>query len=287
MKRLLIAGTLALALITPAVVIAQSQPTPDEAMEQIAAVVIAAGYALPTTTAPPTTTTAPTTTTTAPTTTTTAPTTTTQPPTTTTTLGNPPQHEGEAYDFMVNIQGEGNAWVAPYHLDLGNGIGWGYGNRDGYRCMYGILVEGDALTSQSPVGRFTVTRIDGAAAYVLINDRDMPDRGPLLRHFGNGLLDPPDGVRQGECPPPDANVNYEPFTGPGQLPVVDYVGPGGQILERRDYRTVANNDPRLKFRLFSETDQKVTVVAYWENLPIVVVYYEAPWGDVRMEAFIP
>lgn len=278
MKKFL-TGVIALALLGGSIAaVAQTPMTDSEALEAIADIVVAQGYARPTTTVPTTTTT-------------------TLPPTTTTTLGNPPQHEGEAYDFMVNIQGVGNAWVAPYHLDLGNGFGWGYGNRDGYRCQYGTLVEGDALTSQSPVGRFTVTRIDGAAAYVLINDRDMPDRGPLLRHFGTGLLDPPSGVQQGECPPPDANVNYEPFTGPGQLPVVDYVGPNGEIFERRDYRTIDNDDPRLKFRLLSVTPQRVTVVAYWENLPIVVIYYDAPalfdgaapsWADdVHMQAFVP
>lgn len=218
------------------------------------------------------------------TTTTTRPTTTTAPPTTTTTSP-PPTPSGERYDFMVSIQDEGLAWAAPYYLDLGNGFGWGYGNRDGYKCQYGILVAGDALTSQNPMGRFRVARIAEAESYVLINDRYMPDRGPLLRHYDTGLLDPPDGVQQGECPPPDAS--YEPYFGPGERPVIDYLR-NGQILERRDYRNVVIQDPRLKFRLISETDQEVVVMSYWDNLPIAPIYYDAPFGGgVTMNAFVP
>lgn len=230
-----------------------------------------------TTTRPPTTTTTRRTTTT-----TAAPTTTTVAPITTTT-GPLPTPTGDRYDFMVNVAGVGQAWVAPYYLNLPYtpNTGWGYGNRDGYKCMYGILLWND-----EPVGRFTVTAIPEAQSYTIINDRYMPDRGPLLRHYDTGLLDPPDGVRQGECPPPD--LPYEPSTLPGQRPVVDYIGPNGQLLERRDYRKVDIQDSRLKFRLHSATAARVTVVAYWEDQPFVVVYYDAPYGGgVTMNGYVP
>lgn len=238
-----------------------------------------------TTTEATTTTEEPTTTSTAPPTTTTAAPT-TQPPTTTTT-GPLPSPTGPRFDFMVNINSVTQAWVAPYYLNLPYtpDTGWGYGNRDGYRCFYAILLFGD-----DPVGRVLLTAISEAQSYIVINDRYMPDKGPLLRHYDTGLLDPPDNVRQGECPPPDDDIDYEPFTGPGEFPVIDYIGPEGQLLERRDYRKLVDLDPRLKFRLFSVSPERVTVVAYWENLPIAPIYYDAPveWDSgVTMNGFVP
>jgi hypothetical protein len=190
---------------------------------------------------------------------------------------------------MVNIHEVSQAWVAEYFLELPytEGVGWGYGNRDGYKCMYGVLLrDGD------PVGRFTVTAIREAESYVIINDRNMPDRGPELRHYNTGLLgsesNPPDTVRQGECPPP--TEVYEESTLPGQFPVIDYLGPNGELLERRDYRRLDNADldPRLKFRLHHADELRATVIAYWENIPFAVVYYDAPYGTgVTMSAFVP
>lgn len=291
--------------------LAASGETVEVPLDELEAVIAQLESWRPTTTVPTTTTTEPptttttqaTTTTTAPTTTTTAPTTTTQAPTTTTTVppttttttpGPLPTPSGARYDFMVNIHEVGLAWRAPYYLTLPytDGVGWGYGNRDGYRCMYGILLWDD-----DPVGKFWITAIQDAQSYVIVNDKGMPDKGPQLRHFGTGLLGsqstPPDEVRQGECPPPFADVDYEPFTGPGQLPVIDYIGPNGELLERRDYRKLDDEAPlpaELKFRLFSVTPTLVTVVAYWNNLPIAPIYYEAPaaWNSgVTMNAFVP
>jgi hypothetical protein len=237
-----------------------------------------------TTTEPPTTTTEePTTTTEPPTTTTTAPTTTTQPPTTTTT-GPLPNPTGDKYDFFVNVHQVGRAWTAPYFYNLPYtpDTGWADGNRDGYKCAYGIL-----LWDGEPVGRVTFTRVAGAAAYTIINDQGMPDRGDTLRHYDTGSLFPRP-VTQGECPPPDDDVDYVPSTLPGQLPVIDYLGPNGELLERRDYRKIVIEDPRLKFRLVSVSAERVTVVAYWENNPFVVVYYDAPYGTgVTMNGFVP
>jgi hypothetical protein len=290
-------------LVLTAAAVAQSNTVPVERAQlvewrdEIQAVVdeIDAALETTTTTAPPTTTeppttTAPTTTTEPPTTTTTAPaTTTTQPPTTTTT-GPLPNPSGSRYDFMVNVHEVGQAWVAEYYLDLPytDGVGWAYGNRDGYKCMYGPL-----LWNGIPVGRFRVAAVPEAESYVIINDRYMPDRGPLLRHYDTGLLgsesEPPDTVLQGECPPPD--LAYEPSAAPGQLPVIDYLGPNGELLERRDYRKLDDDGPldsRLKFRLVSSSAQVVIVVAYWENQPFAVVYYDAPYGGgVTMNGFVP
>lgn len=254
-----------------------------------------------TTTAPTTTTEPPTTTTEPPTTTTTAaPTTTTQattttattlPPTTTTT-GPLPTPTGENYEIFVTVDGVGPIWSAPYFRSLPYSpfTGWFDGNRDGYHCGFGIF--GWNLNTPSllddPAGRVTFTRIDGVA-YARINDRRMPENGDTNRHWATGLMTPRP-VRQGECPPP--TETYEPNTDPGQLPVVDYVNAlTGELLERRDYRKLDDDgplDPRLKFRLQSVDPERVTVIAYWENLPIVVIYYDAPFNSgVAMSAFVP
>jgi hypothetical protein len=287
-RKSLIALVLAPLVAFGGIAIAQAPQSDREALEAIGAILVDQGIVLPTTTQPPTTTTEPpTTTTAAPTTTTTAAPTTTTAPATTTSTGPLPTPTGEHYDFMVNVHEVGQAWVAEYYLNLPytDDVGWGYGNRDGYKCMYGILLWDD-----DPVGRFRVAAVPEAQSYTIINDRKMPDRGPLLRHYDTGLLgsesNPPDTVRQGECPPPD--LAYEPSTLPGQLPVIDYLGPNGELLERRDYQKLVDLDPRLKFRLHSATSQVVTVVAYWENVPFAVVYYDSPYGGgVTMDAFVP
>lgn len=273
-----------------------------QALEEIGSILVERGIVLPTTTAGPTTTTRPstttsqgttttrpgtTTTTRPPTTTTTQPpgTTTTVPPTTTTTAPLPTP-EGPRYDFFVNVLGVGRAWLAKYFYTLPYtpNTGWADGNRDGYKCAYGILMWND-----QPVGRVTFSRVSGAATYTIINDQGMPDRGDTLRHYDTGSLFP-QPVTQGECPPPIEA--YEPSLEPGQLPVIDYIGPGGELLERRDYRNVGITDPisdgRLKFRLTSVSAERATVVAYWENNPFVVIYYDAPYGaDVTMNGFVP
>lgn len=234
-----------------------------------------------------------TTATTRPTTTTTQGTTTTATtlPSTTTTTGPLPSPTGDNYEIFVTVDGEGAIWTAPYYrtLPYSPNTGWFDGNRDGYKCAFGIL--GWNLNTASklddPAGRFTFTRINGVA-YARVNDRRMPDSGPTLRHYATGLLTPAP-VTQGECPPP--TETYTPNTEPGQLPVIDYLGPQGQLLERRDYRKLDDDGPlpaELKFRLHSIDPLRVTVIAYWENNPIVVVYYDAPFNNgVTMAAFVP
>lgn len=287
MKRLLIAGTLALALITPAVVIAQSQPTPDEAMEEIAAIVIAAGYALPTTTtAPPTTTTAPTTTTTAPTTTTAAPTTTTVAPTTTapttTTTLPPPPVRGDGPRFTIILSQENatgpnpSLWNADYFrtLPYTSNTGWTDGDRSGYRCAYMFLVQGSNI-----VGRVTFIRVEapaGSSGYGIVNDSGM-DEGV---RFYDGTLAPANGPNElGDCPQSD--IPYETFNGPTQLPTVIYETTSGSILEVRNYKTTVTG-PGVTFRQVESTDQLVTVVGYKNGLPMIVVYYESMSPSVVM-----
>ena len=68
-------------------------------------------------------------------------------------------------------------------------------------------------------------------------------------------------------------ADYTPFTGPGQKPTVTYML-NGQLLEVRNYKTLATNTG-MTFQQVASTDDQVTVVAYFNNLPVIVVYYES------------
>jgi len=230
-------------------------------------------------------------TTNAPTTITTAPTT-TEPPTTTTTIPPtttlppppviwPPQ-SGPRYDAIVRVDGEGLLWRAPYFRTLTSGAGWADGNRDGYDCLYGILLD----AAGNPIGRFLFKRVDAAAAYVKILDEGMPENGPTNRHYDTGLLTPAP-VRQGECKPLHQDVPYTPLAGSGELPVVDYLT-DGTLLERRSYLDVDSDHVggRLLFQVESASLERVVVVAYWDSLPVVAVYYEA-MADTVMAVSVP
>lgn len=242
-----------------------------------------------TTTAPPTTTTeAPTTTTTqAPTTTTTvAPTTTTTtlPPTTTTTRPLPTP-TGERFDILLRGLG-GTApefwWDAPYYRNLpyAPNTGWTDGERHRYICAYMFLMHNGEV-----VGRTTFTNVPDANSYSQINDKFMLE---AQRYFDGTVAapgqvelfnrdDPDDPLN---CPPPD--LAYEEYLGPDRRPQIAYIHDGTPI----EFRTYASliTSPRIKFQVVSVSPQRVTVVAYVDNLPTIVIYYDSMVPSLVMES---
>ena len=80
---------------------------------------------------------------------------------------------------------------------------------------------------------------------------------------------------------------YESYTGPGELPVIEFHSPSGEVAEIRDYRTVKAGFG-VKFRLVDGdgSDGRVAVVAYKSDLPGVVVYYDALNGG-SVSASVP
>jgi hypothetical protein len=156
-------------------------------------------------------------------------------------------------------------WDANYFRSLtyAPSTGWTDGDRSGYRCFYAFLMnQGQA------VGRVTFTRVPGADSYAMVNDKYMQEG---VRYY-DGTLAPAGAPNElGECPTPMAD--YTPFTGPGQKPTVTYTL-NGQLLEVRNYKTLATNTG-LTFQQVASTDDQVTVVAYFNNLPVIVVYYES------------
>lgn len=229
-----------------------------------------------TTTRPPTTTTTrPTTTTTtrppATTTTTIAPTTTTTvPPTTTTTFGTP---TGDSFTTLLR-GGEDDAtrfwWDAAYFRNLPSGAHWVDGDRSGYRCFYAFLQYNGQI-----VGRVTFIRIPGAE-YAVVNDSGMEEG---VRYY-DGTLAPANAPRElGDCPFTD--IEYATYTGPDERPTVSYVM-GGQTLEVRNYKTTVVGGPYIKFQQVEASATRVGVVAYFNNNPAIVVYYDSMVPGVVM-----
>lgn len=207
-------------------------------------------------------------------------TTTTRPTTTTTTVAQIPSTDR----FIALLRGTAVApgdvfwWNATYKrtLPYAPNTGWVDGDRCGYTAMYAFLQRNGVL-----VGRVTFIRIPGASAYAVVNDKYMDE---AERWYNGDPAEEPGTGQDNElkdCPPP--NAAYEPYTGPSELPTILYVD-NGQTIEVRDYKATVNG-PAIKFRQVESTDTRITVLAYENNLPVIVVYYEAPFGNgVVMES---
>jgi hypothetical protein len=79
---------------------------------------------------------------------------------------------------------------------------------------------------------------------------------------------------------------YEEFTGPDERPTIRYVGGDGSLLEVRDYKSTAAGQG-IKFRQVAASSNRVTVVAYENNLPVIVVYYDSLDPNVRLTTDLP
>lgn len=179
-----------------------------------------------------------------------------------------------AFDILLkNADNADRWWNATYHRELPYtpNTGWADGERAGYKCAYMFL-----LWDGVPVGRTTFTRVDGAN-YAMINDNGMLES---QRHFDGSLPPPP--VQQAECPPP--TQAYEPNTDPDERPIIGFIGPNDQILEIRNYTNTVIITPgvNLRFKVAENTPNRVTVVAYIDDLPAIVVYYDSIVPGVRM-----
>lgn len=180
------------------------------------------------------------------------------------------ERTGDVFYVMLSDGDTGESyWVAPYERTSGPRTGWTDGDRQAYRCAYMFLLHRGRV-----VGRVTFTR---AAGYAAVNDKYMES---AARNF-EGVVNTDPTIRQfDDCPAP--SIAYEPYDGPDERPVIEYVL-RGTVLETRDYRaTVAGAG--VTFRLVDSTRERATVVAYKDGLPVVVVYYDSMSSGVVMEA---
>lgn len=170
--------------------------------------------------------------------------------------------------ILSNSQTGARWWDAPYLRVLSPGVGWTDGDRSGYRCAYGFLYRDNRRGQQTMIGRFTFSRIDGAADYARVNDKGMAEG---IRYY-DGTLDRNDagGRELGDCP--SANASYEPFAG-NQLPTIRFVQ-NGQTLETRDYKALVVGEG-ITFQQVSKSESRIGVVAYHNGLPVIEIYYDS------------
>jgi hypothetical protein len=165
-------------------------------------------------------------------------------------------------------------WDAKYErtLPYTPGVGWVDGDRLGYRCAWMFLEHAGTI-----VGRVTFVRIPDAT-YALVSDRYMTEG---VRYFDGTLA--PSGTQQTVHVSFSNDIvdqAYEPFTGADQRPTIKFVS-GGDLLEVRDYKkTIVENG--IKFRQVSASGSRVTVVAYENDLPVIVVYYDSIHPSVKL-----
>lgn len=178
-------------------------------------------------------------------------------------------------EYIVQLRGEQPFhfwWDAPYDRTLPSGAGWTDGDRVGYRCLYGFLMQGTKI-----LGRVTFTRVPGAE-YGMVNDRFMEEG---VRYY-NGQLDTKGLSQLNDCPAP--SLAYEPYTGPDQRPVVTYENKAtGFVFETRDYLATVVGEG-IKFQQVEKTPQRVTVVGYLNDMPAIVVYYDSMARSVVMDS---
>lgn len=283
--------------------VAQQPRTDREALEAIAAILVEQGIVLPTTTTttePETTTTteAPTTTTTvAPTTTTTvAPTTTTTIPET---ISYGPGGKTNEYHFFVTDLSQNSLkwWTALYFFDTpyAPNVGWGAGDKLGYRCQFGFLIQGGTKQTVGPngqqdliggsvIGGYLVVRTDvpeGVTTYIKINDEFMIEGardidGNYVGAYGSQTGHPTDCSQA-------LSHEYGTYNGPDQRPRIVFLTPSGEVAEIRDYR---NTVPAagVKFVLLdadgSDGEVAVGAVGPDNKIGAIVYYYGLNGGRV-------
>lgn len=187
---------------------------------------------------------------------------------------------------MLSRFGVHHWWWAPYHgdtLPYQPDTRWLDGDREGYSCAYGFLERGDEI-----VGRFTATRIEGAA-YAKVNDRDM---GEAERYYDGT----PFGGDTGEIPD-ESCVNEA-----AALSSIDYTDPevcarpderprivfwdDGDVLEIRDYRNTVLHSDEGKFVWLGVEDNRATVAFCVEEGPAIAFYYDG-LGDGIVTGDLP
>lgn len=173
----------------------------------------------------------------------------------------------DRYDIVLTNEGaQQRFWVAPYLRTLSPGVGWTDGDRDGYRCAYGFL-----LRNGQPVGRFTFIRIPQAATYAAVKDAYMVEG----ERYYDGTVAAVDAPKElGDCP--QSTVAYEPFTGDVR-PTIRFRQGSRVILETRDYKATEALSG-VTFQQVARSNKWITVVAYYDTLPIYAIYYDVMPG---------
>lgn len=176
-----------------------------------------------------------------------------------------PVPSGDKFIIAVGSTTTGNWWKADYfrNLPYTSNTGWTDGDRCAYRTAYAFLTLGGEV-----VGRVTFARVPGAN-YAIVNDKYMKEG---QRFYDGTVYTGLPTQELGDCP--TVTQAYEPFTGPGELPTIRFDTVAGELLEVRDYKTLTAG-VGVTFQQTESSTGRITVVAYKDGLPVVVVYYDS------------
>jgi hypothetical protein len=165
------------------------------------------------------------------------------------------------------------------------GGAWIDGDRQGYQCGYGFIVDanGETASAENIVGRFAFVRAPDAA-YGKVIDRYMEEAeryldGTPTPYYGTNFKEIPEE----DCTDVRSDIDYaNACVGVDQRPRVAFFDADGNVLDIRDYsNTVANN---VIFNLHSFDGTRATVIACEDGLVGMLVYYDALYdGQIAVD----
>jgi hypothetical protein len=164
-------------------------------------------------------------------------------------------------------------WTADYlgtNLPYTPGSKWVAGDREGYRCGYGFVMD----ASGDIAGRFAFVRPPDQA-YAKVNDKYMNEAERYL----DGTPTPYFGGTEKEIPEEDctnvlSSIDYDGACRPvDERPRVGFFDGQGNVLDIRDY--THTDATSVNFNLHSFSGSRATVIACEDGLVGMIVYYDA------------
>ena len=161
-------------------------------------------------------------------------------------------------------------WTATYlgtNLPYTGGGQWVAGDREGYRCAYGFILDSNGEID----GRFAFVRPPDQT-YAKVSDTYMEEgarylNGSLYTGGGNEVTDE-------DCTNVLSPIDYEGACRPvDERPRVGYFDEKGNILDIRDYTNTAATN--VNFNLHSFNGSRATVIACEDGLVGMIVYYDS------------
>jgi hypothetical protein len=178
---------------------------------------------------------------------------------------------GGGYDITASNAETGVLWwTAPYlgtNLPYTAGAQWVAGDREGYRCGYGFILDSNGEID----GRFAFVRPPDQT-YAKVSDTYMEEGvryldGSLYTGGGNE-------VTEEDCTNVMSPIDYEGACRPvDERPRVGYFDEKGNILDIRDYSNTAATN--VNFNLHSFNGSRATVIACEDGLVGMIVYYDS------------
>lgn len=177
----------------------------------------------------------------------------------------------DGYDIIASNADTGVIWwTAPYlgtNLPYTPGSKWVHGDREGYRCAYGFVMDANGDIS----GRFAFVRPPDQT-YAKVNDKYMNEGTRYL----NGSLFTGEGneISEENCTDVLSAIDYNGACRPvDERPRIGFFDGQGNVLDIRDYTNT--EAASVNFNLHSFNGSRATVIACEDGLVGMIVYYDA------------